>query len=590
MDSIRHRGPDACGVWVDPRGRFALGHNRLAILDLRPESNQPFWSACGRFVIVFNGEIFNYLEIRANLEAEGCAFRTSSDTEVLLQALIRQGPDAVSRFNGMWAFVFVDTQTGEVLTCRDRWGVKPLFVHESRGEIVVASEAKAILRYHGTVPEPNHESIGLFLKYSVGGEHSESWFRGIRRFPPGQFQVWKPESTSPRVGSYWQYPSDREPMEDDLAGERLVELLTDAIRIRLRSDVPLCLSLSGGLDSSVIAWLVRERFQSPLESFTAWFEPVARSELARARAVASQFGHTIHPVAQPDPANTINDLRTCIYHLDAGNSSPAVVPYLNLCREARKTSTVMLEGQGADELLLGYSYLLPFAAMHFAVTGHPLAAIASLGGHIRSDGWIRTAQEWIRLSSRRVYEAQHMRWDGGLITSRVMRQVAFDDCPLLGLSRMNAHDALVLRHRTGLTNLLQYGDAVSMAVSMETRCPFLDYRLVDFGFRIPMNLLVRGGHGKYLLRKIASNVLPSEVVWPRRKDGFTNQTVAMIRESIRADGPPEMGCSLAIDHGIFSPRIRDGAWLCSMEDAPLFRVFSVLLWLETFYGSVPSRA
>jgi asparagine synthase (glutamine-hydrolysing) len=187
LRGIRHRGPDASGVHVDVQGRWAVGHVRLSVIDVAASSNQPFWSACGSKFVVFNGEIYNYLELRADLEREGATFRTHSDTEVLLQALIHWGTECIDRFNGMWSFVYGDATTGSFVICRDRWGVKPLYTMVHHGMLLVCSEAKGLFAFTGAVPSPDLTSIGLFLKYSIGGESPASWFAGVSRFPKGVF-------------------------------------------------------------------------------------------------------------------------------------------------------------------------------------------------------------------------------------------------------------------------------------------------------------------------------------------------------------------------------------------------------------------
>jgi asparagine synthase (glutamine-hydrolysing) len=591
LAAVSHRGPDARGKWIRKQRDVALGHVRLAILDLSPEGNQPFRSACGRYALVFNGEIFNYVELRGELEARGHEFRTSSDTEVLLAALIADGESAVKRLNGMWAFVFVDLQEGTAIVARDRWGVKPLFMWETEKQLVFASEAKSILAFSGRTFEPDMTSIGLYLKYSIGGEHSSSWFRGIDRFPQAHVAGvrWGGDRLDWRRSRYWNYPSERSSISEGAARERLMALLTDALRIRLRSDVPVGLSLSGGLDSATLAYLARERFSVSLEAYTAWFEPRGKSEFDRAERVARMFGHTMHGVPPTGPSSVVRDLADCIYHLDAGNSSPAIVPYLNLCRSARTTLTVLLEGQGADELLFGYSYMFPFGALQFVRNGKFGRALEAIRGELQSDGWSRTLQEWIRYASTKIYSNQHLRWASDAIVSSEAHGAQNTDLSQLSFGQNAAHEALVLRHRTGLTNLLQYGDAISMAASLETRCPFLDYRLVEFGFSIPLNLLLRDGQGKWLLRSSLRQTLPQDVVWPKRKDGFSNDTVPSLRKIVRSCPRVNSGAALAMQHGLFSGKVASPQWLESLPDGPFFRVVSTMLWFDVFFGPGRSR-
>lgn len=584
LDAIKHRGPDACGTHIDPAGRFAIGHLRLSVIDVAASSNQPFWSKCGRYFVTYNGEIYNYLEIRTELERKGEVFRTNSDTEVLLAALIRWGPEAINRLNGMWAFVFGDTQTGQFVVSRDRWGVKPLFTCEHEGSLILCSEAKGILAWLGSTPRPNRHAIGLYLKYGMGGECLESWFEGIHRFPQACFQRvdLKSDAVAPAV-AYWSYPTQRTIGNMEEAKERFEVLLTDATKIRLRSDVPVGLSLSGGMDSGSLAWIVGEKFKRSLESYTAWHQPKELSELPMAQRVAKMFGHQSTPVPETSHDQLVKDLKTCIYHLDAGHNSPAIVPYLNLCRAARSTLTVMLEGQGADELLGGYPSFDLFVALDFLFRGRFRQAWRSLRANAHSLGWKGVAMDVMRFASSMVYRRQSDRWSAQQILGDEAMDAAPEQFRSLTLSKSNFSDALFYWHTFNLTNLLQYGDAVSMSVNLETRCPFLDYRMVEFGFSLKTDLLMRDGFGKYILRKCVEQSLPNEIIWRQKKDGFGNSTTRMIRELVQERGLPEEATELAIEHGILRPHIREKAVFQRLPENIQFRMYSLLLWLEIFY-------
>ena len=589
LHAIRHRGPDANGFFVDPTRTLAMGHARLAVIDVRPESNQPFWSECGRYGVVFNGEIYNYVELRQELERQGVSFRTASDTEVLLKALMHWGEQAHRRFNGMWAFVFTDLHERKAVLGRDRWGVKPMFMAHSDGQTVICSEAKGIHAYRGFVPEPNRVAIGVNLKYSVGGEFPKSWFAGIDRFPQGCWQSFPLGSPSPSEPptAFWTYPEPMDAIGEGEADRRFAELLDDAIRIRLRSDVPLGISLSGGLDSSTIAWLVGQRFHQRLDAFTAWFKPRERSELPMAQSIAERFGHRSFPVDEADVDGVEQDLRTCVFHLDAGHHSHAIVPYLNLCRAARKRLTVMLEGQGADELLAGYSYMYPFGAVDSILSGDMRGAFRTIRAQIASDGWLRSVQEWTRYSSRTIYLHQDKRWGSNTLLGGGVLDAPHGALMHFAANRRNLHDQSVLHHRTGLTSLLHYGDAISMSVNLETRCPFLDYRLVEFGMALPNELRLRNGFGKHLLRRMAEGNLPEDIVWQRRKLGFANSTIRTLRLRAATRGLPEDAVTCAIDLGLLKPRVRVSGVVKQLPDTVFFRLYALLAWLQVFYIDGP---
>lgn len=590
LHAIKHRGPDATGQHLDPSGRFVLGHVRLSVIELSAASNQPLWSECGRYVVVFNGEIYNYIELRRELEAEGVVFRTASDTEVLLKCLIHWGSDGIDRLNGMWAFVFIDAASGRAVVSRDRWGVKPLYVLRSGSLLLACSEIKGLLAFQGATPPPDHESIGAYLRFGTGGELRRTWYEGIERFPQATSQTLTLGSATSTTARYWSYPTTRDIRDPREAEDRLRDALADAVRIRMRSDVPFGLSLSGGIDSAVIAWLASEVDRRPLSAYTAFSEPRERSELPRAQLVASRFGHASHPILQSGAERTLDDLRDCIYHLDAPHNSPAIVPYLELCRAARSSLTVMLEGQGADELLGGYLTFGVFAALNQLQRGEVVQSIRSARTAMAEQGVLRALANVGRFGSRRIYLRQADRWGArDLLGVECLRA---DPGPLRTLRldrRDNFEEALRFWHERNLTNLLQYGDAISMSVNLETRCPFLDRRVVELGFRIDTDLLFHDGFGKHVLRQLAAGSVPDEVLWRRHKDGFTNPTMAMVQRAAINQGWPVLGLDLALHHGIVTPAIRDPMRIRRLGENATFRLYSMMLWLEEFQSGRPLR-
>jgi len=586
LESMKHRGPDARGSFVDPDSQFALGHVRLSVIDVAAASNQPFFSDCQRYCIVFNGEIYNYIELRDKLRAEGVTFRTESDTEVLLHALTRWGTDAIHRLNGDWAFVYVDVVLKKAIVCRDRWGAKPIHVYSNDGLMIISSEAKGIHAYLGRVLPPDHDAIGQFLKYGVGGENTLSWFKGIERFPQACYQeidLRKQSAQCAAPVAYWAYPTERSIHSLPEAVAQFDRLLTDAIRIRLRSDVPLGLSLSGGLDSATIAWIVSERCQQHLQAFTAWFEPVERSELAMARMIADRFQHPFNPIAEVDPSGTVQVLRDCIRHLEAGHHASAIVPYLNICRAARKKLTVMIEGQGADELLAGYvAFTLPHA-VDCVMRGKWKQAGAGLRNYVATKGWKHVLPDIVRSIIPMTYQRQADRWGSSQVLGPLAQSAQWRRPRALHLDSNNLSKALASSHALGLTSLLQIGDAVAMSVNLETRCPFLDYRLVEFAFRLDPDLLIRDGFGKYTQRCFSEHALPPELVWRKMKDGFTNSTIELVQQFVMTHGLPKKAVQFAIDCNLFRAKVNSQSNLQKLPPTVVFRIMSVMLWIETFY-------
>jgi asparagine synthase (glutamine-hydrolysing) len=573
-------------VYCDSKRRFALGHVRLSVLDTSAESNQPFWSACGRYVIVFNGEIYNYLELREEIRKQGVVCRTSSDTEVLLQLLVVHGTAAIDRLNGMWAFVFVDTATGEVIVSRDRWGVKPLYCSHVGDTLMFCSEAKGLFQFQHAVPPPNENTIGLFLRFGMGGELTQSWFQGVIRFPQAHWARYRCGSAVVEQQRYWDYPVARCIDSRSQALDQLETVLTDAVKIRLRSDVPCGLTLSGGVDSAMIAWVASSKCGSRMRAFTSWFPPREESELPRAERVAALFGHTLESYRQDNYERSISDLRTCIYHLDSGHASPAVVPYLNLCRAARRSLTVLLEGQGADELFGGYHQFACFAGLDQLHRGDVRNALKTIRTAVHADGVSRTVLDLLRFTLRFLYINQANHWGASKLLSSACLNADPQGLRTLRLgSSRNLDDALRFWHQYNLTNLLQYGDAVSMSVALETRCPFLDRRLVELGFSIQSRFFMEDGCTKTILRRLASKAVPHEVVWRRRKDGFTNPTLRMVYASVRQDGWTPRGLQIALDQGILKAPIRDQRMIEGLTENAVFRIHALLTWLEVFYSN-----
>jgi asparagine synthase (glutamine-hydrolysing) len=588
LHSIRHRGPDASGKHVDPSQRFAVGHVRLSVIDVSAASNQPFWSECGRKFVVFNGEIYNYLEIREELEMLGCRFRTNSDTEVLLQAIDRWGSEATRRFNGMWGFVYGDLDAERFVVSRDRWGVKPLYWTRAHGQLVICSEAKGIIAYLSEVPPPNKEAIGLFMKYGVGGEWPDSWFSGVERFPIASSAVGVFAGTAIEFGEptrYWDYPLHRDKVSDSEFVKRLDVLLEDATRVRMRSDVPVGLSLSGGIDSGALAWMVGSRLGQRLSSFTAYYRPEHLSELPDARRIASMFGHTSVAVPEPDDfEGVLNDLSIGIHHLEAAHTSPAIVPYLRLCRRARRDVTVMLEGQGADELLAGYMFFGLFAGLDRLQRARPLDFLSDWICYAEVAGPQAFVGEIARLFSRRLYESQAARWSASRLLSPELLAALPDRLFAFRRGGRNLEDALRISHERGLTNLLQYGDALSMSVNLETRCPFLDFRLVELGFSCEPSIYFRSGFGKYPLRELLSGKLPEDICWRRRKQGFTNSTIPAMRKAIRHDSRMRALLALASQMGLITPAATDPETLLRLPPNICYRFASLAIWCGVFYS------
>lgn len=612
LDTIAHRGPDGWGI--ESIGDTAvLGHRRLAIIDLTDDSAQPMGRA-GRFWLTYNGEIFNYVELRDELQAVGVEFSTAGDTEVVLAAYEHWGPDCVQRFNGMWAFAIYDALERTLFCSRDRFGIKPFNYAVSEGAFLFASEIKAMLAYQPALAEPDYGMIANFCRSSVGAQHEQTWFRRIKRLQPGhsltvnaagEISIWR----------YWNYPTGKLSLTEQAACSRYAELFRDAVRLRMRSDVPLGITLSAGVDSNSIAYVMQSEDAAPHHSFTARFQSddfVTGSTLYRdtdlkvdeavvARRVAAELGLTPHVVdtcyGELDEA-----LKRIVWHLESGNSSPAVIPLMQLMEEARKSLTVVLEGQGADELLGGYvaNVLLP-RSLGLARKGRVFAAGRELREYARTYTIKDAVILALRLASNRhPWLARARQKISGLdriYGPKLAGQPPLRDYPPLPDIGGETAMARSLReqHSGGLVNLLHYGDAISMAYSIESRLPFLDHRLVEFVWQLPDELKLQNGVGKVIHRRAMRGHVDDAILDERLKFGFSTP----ISNEFRGDSEQARKCLTIITserclaRGLFD---REGLEAIIVDHISgkadhgplLFRLLSTELWFRLFIdGDTP---
>src|SRR5688572_2757324 len=347
-DLIAHRGPDADGVWTD--SYVGLGHRRLAIIDLSPGGRQPMTSADGRLVITFNGEIYNFLELRRELENRGHAFRSRSDTEVMLGAYREWGIDCISRFRGMFAFAIWDADARRLFVARDRVGKKPLHYWIDRDGIAFASEPKAFLADAGFTPEPEPAALSAYLNYQYVPSPLSA-FKGVRKLPPAHYLL--VEDGRVTVERYWKlsYAAKRHLTEAE-ACEELIERLRQAVRLRLISDVPLGAFLSGGVDSSTVVALMAGISNGPVKTFSIGFDEKDYDELPYARLVAQRYGTDHHEfVVKPDAVAIFPRL---VWHYNEPYADASAIPTYYLSQLARRHVTVALNGDAGDENFAGY--------------------------------------------------------------------------------------------------------------------------------------------------------------------------------------------------------------------------------------------
>lgn len=505
LDLLAHRGPDDRGVLAAPG--VLLGHRRLSILDLSPAGHQPMVEPASGAVIAFNGEIYNHVELRAELEGRGHQFFGRSDTEVLLHALIEWGEHALPRLNGMWAFAFWQPATQRLLVARDRFGVKPLYYRNGRDGFAFASEPKALLALfpeHRAVSEPTLlDFLGNNLLYARG----ESFYQGIHVLPPAHYAVYEGGRDEPRLSRYWDYPTST---DEELSAEDAIAqfdvLFTDAVRLRLRSDVPVGLTLSGGLDSTGVLAAASQNSAKPLTCFTSIYGEGEMGELSWAQLASDAARAPLIPVAAP-PEDWLATLRKVAWHMDGPGYSPAVYPLWHLMRRARVEGVpVLLEGQGADEALAGYPQYAVLELLGY-LSGRSGQRRSLTGATERMRALRRTfSLRWALAWSAREMSPMLLRWHRrrvgfqslmhqGVKLPPVSEHLKFGDGDPVRQRLLADHSLFIL------PGLMHYGDAVSMAHGVEARNPFMDYRLVEWMFRLPGRLRFNRSETKWVLRE-----------------------------------------------------------------------------------------
>ena len=603
VSSLAHRGPDADGVWCGPR--TVLGHTRLSIIDLSEAGRQPMVDESGRYVLIFNGEIYNYLELRRELEGMGYRFRSATDSEVVLYAYHRWGPEALRRFNGMWALAIWDTEREELFAARDRAGKKPFhYTIGQNGEFYFASEIRA-LRCVGLRATLNPQAAFDFLTQGTYGHLGENGFIAeVKQLPPAHWMTLTP-GDEPRLTRYWELPyvapQDRLPY-DDAFRARFRDLLTDAVRLRLRSDVPVGATLSGGLDSSTIVALIdRLTDGAPLHIFTSLYPGSRHDETPYFDATVARLRHPlIHRVSDPD-ADLESDLVQVLDHQEEPFGDTSIVAHFRLMRAARAAGVpVVLSGQGGDELLLGYPSMVHAYLGHLAARGRVWGAVHEAGRWSARSGIARqavfrgAAAHAIPLGLRDRLRTRYVRQLAEITTPSLRRQVSlrrFAERP--GRDSFDSYVEQVFT-RFAIPHLTHYDDRNAMTFSVEGRMPFLDYRLVELMFSVQYDALFRDGVTKRVLRESCADLLPEIVRSRGDKVGFHTPLARWLRSS--ADFIQRLTSRDRLDAlDVVEPRVYESrlARLLSGDDSAaidVWRVFVLHLWADRFDVRPPTAS
>ena len=549
LDVMAHRGPDAEGARWFSRDGAGLGHRRLAILDLSPTGNQPMATPDGRYWITFNGEVYNFQDIRRELEAAGHRFKSTGDTEVILRAYTVWGRGCLKKFNGMFAFAIFDSLTGTLFAARDHLGIKPFYYYFDGGRFVFASEVKAILQCPFIECRPDFDALANPARFLIS---PQTGFVGIKKLPPAHCLTL--ESGELKIGPFWTLePREDCAQSDSELEEELDALLRDAVRLQMIADRPVGTFLSGGLDSSIVSALMRKNTAGDIHAFTIKFSDADQKfermpdDSRYARRVAEQFGFRFHEFElKPDVADLLSKM---VWHLDEPLSDPAAINTYLISEAARRLGIiVLLNGVGGDEIFGGYRKHLACLEAEAWLRRLPgpacrgfesLAARLPVASARQGFRWLRWCKRFASLLSLPPAE-RYLASDLSLAPARFetffpgrcyhdswfwrTQQPVLERGRLSYLTRMCWNDTRVFLPEHNLT----YSDKAAMAAGIETRPPLTDYRVVEKMFTLPPSHRIRGHTQKHLLKRTAERYLPREIVH-RPKAPFNAPLRAWIR-------------------------------------------------------------
>ena len=600
-DKIAHRGPDDEGFYVG-KG-LALGQRRLAILDLSPLGHQPMFFDRENLVIVFNGEVYNYIEIRQELLAKGYKFRSESDTEVILAAYQEWGSACLNRFNGMWAFVIYDRKKKVLFGARDRLGVKPLYYFCDKDRFIFASEIKAIIAHPEVKAKPNDKIVWDYLMQNGLVDHSEeTMFSGIMDLRGGHsFTI---ANGKIKIEKWWDldhektthYSSDRDYQE------KFRELFFDSIKLRLRSDVPIGSCLSGGLDSSAIVCVVNKYLKdentAQIGKWQKTFSAVYNAKKYQGCDETPYIREVIRKTqaqpyfTRPSGEKLSKEIEKLVWHQDIPFGSTSIYAQWNVFRLASEHKMkVMLDGQGSDEFMAGYLFyreiyllqmlksfqLIEFAKgiSHYDFKANKFA-FKDFTNSLLARGILGKTLASRYRSHQREFEIFDPSW-----------QQKYHHNYSLKPTGDVFKNALYTSAKIGLASLLRYEDRNSMAFAIESRVPFLDYRLVEFLYSLPHNQKIRGGKTKWIMREALAGILPQKIRNRHDKIGFATPEKNWIRENLAKEFKQTFNSESFRSRGYFQPnkigRAFDAFLKGETEDYRFFwRLYNMEIWFRTF--------
>ncbi len=616
---LQHRGPDDRGFWLDGERGIALGHRRLSIVDLSPAGHQPMVSQCGRYVIAYNGEIFSHLEMRAELEAAGCVFKGHSDTEVMLEAISRWGLDAtLPRLIGMFAIALWDRTERTLTLVRDRVGIKPLYWLDAGGLFLFGSELKALREHPGWTPEVDRDAIGAFMRHNYIPAPF-SVYRGVHKLEAGCYVVLA-QGRAPRRVRYWDLREvartgqrQRRAVDDVQAVDAMETLLRDSVKRRMVADVPLGALLSGGIDSSLVTALMQAQSTQRVRTFSIGFSESGYDEAPFARAIAQHLG-TDHTELYVEPNHALEIIPRLSEWWDEPFADSSQIPTYLVCELTRKHVTVVLSGDGGDEVFCGYMRYLLGARLWSRMHRLPPALRRLLARSIRSvspGAWERLAallparvrpphvgsrahklaDSLDRADPDAVYLQMLSHWhepDSVVRGSREAKGRLWDaDARAVVphfVERMQYLDTLTYLPDDILTKV----DRASMAVALEARVPLLDHRVIEAAWRLPLETKLRDGKGKWMLRQILARYVPTSM-FERPKMGFGVPIDRWLRGPLREWAEHLLADSRLRAQGLLDPAPIRARWQAHVDGSanwayPLWNVLMLQAWIDRNAG------
>jgi asparagine synthase (glutamine-hydrolysing) len=570
-DTLAHRGPDDVGVFVNQDRRVGLGFRRLSIVDLSPAGHQPMFSPDKSVAIIFNGEIYNHLVVRKELEAKGYRYRSRSDTETIIYAYQEYGVDFVHKLLGMFALALWDEKKQRLVIARDRVGIKPVYYTFASGNFVFGSEVKALLQHPYVHRELNEEALDHYLTFLVPPAPM-TLFKDIYKLEPGHLmivgtdgyirkeQYWDsiPNSQQPSIDidgtpiAQSKLVSSGEPMTEDSCVATIRSLLKQSIKDRMMSDVPFGVFLSGGVDSSTNVALMAELMDRPVDTFSVGFKDLEKyNELGYARQIAQQFKTNHHEIII-DHRDAFDFLPKLVHHQDEPLADPVCIPLYFVSKLARENGTIVVQvGEGSDEQFAGYSWMLRelkfYDTVWKAYRAMPTFAKALI--YNMAHAVLERRHSYLALDYiRKAYRGEELFWGGAINFTETHKKQLLNGRRIQGSQTPHEFVHQWHQHVLGVDPgadylkrmayvefkhrlpelLLMRVDKISMATSIEARVPFLDHRLVEYSMTIPRALKLKNNEPKYLLKKAVEGILPPNIIY-RKKQGFAAPVAEWLR-------------------------------------------------------------